>query len=130
MLLTPVFKKVNKYVLLVLALIIIGIGIYFNMDLRNRIYINTNLLIPFYITKYGFTSGDYYPLVPFLGVYVLGFIFGDYYFNVKGKPKGTLIYKNNIFTYFGKNTLIWYFLHQLILIALLSVFTLINLLFK
>lgn len=119
----------NNYILISIAIIIIGLGIYFDLDYQNRIFLNTNLFVPIYITRYGFASGVYYPLIPYLGVYILGFIFGNSYFNIKKNPKSTVIYKYNIFTYFGKNTLIWYFLPQLIIVIFLAVFTLVNLLF-
>ena len=129
MLLTPLFKKTNKYVLFVLAVFIIIVGFYFDHNPQNRIYVDTWILTPLYITRSGFFSADYYPLLPYMGLYILGFIFGNWYFNIKNHPKTTKNYKVNIFTYFGKNTLIWYFIHQLILIVFLIILTLINFIF-
>lgn len=126
MLLTPLFKRVNKIILLIIALLIIGTGIYLSI---NTIYLNTNLLAPFNLTKPTFTTGDYYPVLPFMGFYILGYIFGDWYFIQKKKPRVTNNYKNNILTYFGKNTLVWYFLHQIIVVVFLVIITLVNLLF-
>jgi len=129
MILTPLFKKTNRIVLLGVAIIIISLGIYFDINPNNRIYVNTWVLTPLYITSRGFYSADYYPLIPYMGFYLLGYIFGDWYFNIKKKPKRTKKYNENILTYFGKNTLVWYFIHQIVLIVFLIIFTLINLIF-
>lgn len=118
MLLTPLLKKTNKYILLVISVLIIGFGFYFS-----TVHVTTNIFMMFNLTAFGFTSADYYPLFPFLGFYILGYLFGDYYFNFKNNSKITEKYNDNIFTYFGRNTLIWYFLHQVILVVFLALFT-------
>lgn len=123
MLVTPLFKKVNRYVLLGIAIVIIGIGLYLN---ANSVIVNTNLLVPFNLTTLTFVSADYYPLLPYLGFYILGYIAGDWHFNIKRRPRTTSFYNANIITYFGKNTLVWYFLHQVLLIVFLIIFTLVN----
>lgn len=123
MLVTPLFKKINRYVLFTVAIVIIWVGYYFKVS---GFTVDTNLLVPFNLTSLTFTSADYYPLLPYLGFYILGYIAGDWYFNIKGKPRKTNFYNSNIITYFGKNTLVWYFLHQVLLILFLIIFTLIN----
>lgn len=123
MLLTPLMKKINRVILGVIAIVIIGLGFYFE-----TIRVNTNLLIIFNLIPFGFTTGDYYPLFPFLGFYIFGFIFGEYYFIKLNKPKATKKYNMNIFTYFGKNALVWYFVHQILLVVFLFIFTGINIL--
>lgn len=122
-LLTPLMKKINRVILGVLGIVIIGLGFYFE-DLR----VNTNLLIIFNLIPQGFATGDYYPLFPYLGFYIFGFIFGEYYFIKLNKPKVTKKYNMNIFTYFGKNALVWYFVHQVLIVIFLFLFTGINLL--
>lgn len=124
MLLTNIFRKINKYVLFVIAILIIGLGIYFD-----GLIVSTSLLIPFNIKPGFFVTADYYPILPYMGFYILGMLAGDWYFNILKKPKYSKNYNNNIFTYFGQNTLIWYFLHQVIIVVFLVLFTLINLIF-
>lgn len=124
MLLTPQFKKLDKRLLFMLAIIIIFLGFYFG-----QLKINTFWLIPFNITGFAFTTADYYPIFPYMGIYILGLLFGSWYFNKKKNIKSPKEYKMNIFTYFGKNALVWYFIHQAFLIVFLVLFTLINLIF-
>ena len=126
MLVTPLFKKINRNILIGIAILIISVGFYLTV---NNFTVNTNLLVPFNLTSLAFTSADYYPLLPYMGFYILGYVAGDYYFNIKKYPRKTNFYKQNIFTYFGKNTLAWYFIHQVLLVVFLIIFTLINILF-
>lgn len=81
---------------------------------------NTFLLVPFGILYKGFVSIDYYPLFPYLSVYIIGIIvYKSYYQNGK-----LLLLSSN--TWFGsavvlisKHSLLIYLLHQPILVGLM-----------
>lgn len=119
MLLSSLFSKVNKYVLLAISLLIIILGIAFS-----KVELNTNWFIIFNLKSSSFSTADYYPIFPFLGFYILGYLFGDYYFIKRNNLKVSINYKNNLLTYFGRNTLPWYFIHQIILFIVLGIITL------
>lgn len=127
MLLTPLLKKLPRIWLGLLGIVIIILGFYFEIK---SIRVDSVLLVPFNILPPTFATGDFYPILPYLGFYIFGVIYGEYYFKKLNKPRFTKKYKMNIFTYFGKNALVWYFIHQVILVVFLDLLTGIHILFK
>lgn len=75
-------------------------------------------LLPLGVVPAGFASLDYYPLLPWAGVILIGDWAGKYLYPV---PQSLLNYepKPNPFTYMGRHSLSIYLLHQPILLALL-----------
>ena len=75
----------------------------------------------------GFTSVDYFPLLPWFGVVLIGIYLGNMLY-----PKGRRVFelgetKNNIFralSFLGRNSLLIYLIHQPIIIGLLYLFVL------
>jgi len=83
---------------------------------------NTELLLPFGIKPAGFRSVDYFPMIPWFGVILIGYAIG-YWAYVKGtlKMKNEKLKKPIIssLTWPGRHALMCYMLHQPIIIALL-----------
>lgn len=124
MLLTPLFLKLNRYVLLVLSLAILVFGTLMELDVisfsspfidvLNRYY----LLVPFNIYGNNFSSGDYYPLIPYMGIYMMGIVVGK---KIYHERKSLFSKDLNIkpFNFLGRNALWLYFVHQIVLFGLL-----------
>jgi uncharacterized membrane protein len=66
-----------------------------------------------------FTSGDYYPLIPWIFAFLLGTSLTKYITNNK-MPKKFYSTRLRSFEFLGRNTLIIYLVHQPIFIAVLT----------
>ena len=69
MILSPVLKKLKNLLLLISA-----VGIAFATILLKKVLLNTSLLLPFGIMYKGFNSFDYYPLIPYISLFILGIL--------------------------------------------------------
>ncbi|WP_353893944.1 heparan-alpha-glucosaminide N-acetyltransferase [Proteinivorax hydrogeniformans] len=113
MLVSPLLHKLNKWILLVLSLIIIYLKAFVE-----SILLHTTLFVPLGIRNYGFSSIDYYPLVPYLGVFMLGvFIYKVYYY--KGKSLFNFSLENEFVTWTSQQSLKIYLIHQPIILAII-----------
>ncbi|MBR9682577.1 MAG: DUF1624 domain-containing protein [Candidatus Aenigmarchaeota archaeon] len=73
----------------------------------------------------GFASVDYFPILPWFGVVLIGIYLGNMFY-----PKGKRLFKLNerkdsiikLLSYLGRNSLLIYLIHQPILIGLLYLF--------
>ena len=113
--LIPVFLKYNKLNLIAGLSIIIS-GIYLQQQTFNFSYLFWLGIIP-----EDFSTFDYFPLVPWTGVLLLGVYYGRYIADKTANIK----FKNgysSIFTFLGKNSLIVYLIHQPVLVLLLIAF--------
>lgn len=111
MILSELLRKLNNWVLVFLAIIIA-------YNPFKNIVVSHPLLLPLGIKYPGFMSADYYPLVPYLSVFILGILaYKIYYYKKRSLLPFTLEHK--YITYISKNSLIIYLLHQPIIIALL-----------
>lgn len=114
MLLTPFLNKLNNYYLLMFGLLIIGC--YF---ITNTITVNHLWLLPFNIKPSTLSTLDYQPLIPRLGIYMIGMVIGRTIYKNKQS-----IFKKDIkiqpLNFFGKNTLWLYFVHQVVLFLVLA----------
>lgn len=121
MLLFNLLKKLNVIILMVLSALFIALGRIFS-----EIKVSFDYLFPLGIYSKNFFSSDYYPLIPWLGYFILGIVIGKIiYKNKKSIFKSDI--KDNIINYLGRKTLFIYLIHQPILIII--TFT-INLIFK
>ena len=111
MILFPLLKKINNYVLAAMA----GIIVYAEVHLTG-IVLNTSLLIPLGIRSRTFATADYYPLVPYLAVFILGILaYKLYYYKKQSLFKFSI--ENPIITAMSKSSLMIYVLHQPMFIA-------------
>jgi len=78
--------------------------------------VSHNFFLPFGLTSSTFASLDYYPLLPWYGVFLIGVAAGKTLYS----KKETLLAVNrnpNSITYLGRHSLLIYLIHQPILIA-------------
>lgn len=112
-----------RYLNLFFGIILILCGVI----LKNYIF-NFYWLIWLGFTPYTFYTVDYYPLLPWFGVVLVGLFLGNtFYPNYKRKiiiKDFSSIAPLRILTFLGRNSLIIYLLHQPILIGILYLFLL------
>lgn len=121
MILSPLLNRLKKWQMISIGII----SLLFGSFAANTI-VSTFLLLPFGLVYNNFSSMDYYPLFPYLSVYILGIlIFRIFYY------KGDSIFKTNynskVIQYISKNSLIIYLIHQPILLSMIYIFKFANL---
>lgn len=111
-------KRLNNVFIFAFAITAIIIGNYFK-----SMYVSTPYLFPFGLIQSNFTSMDYYPLFPWLGVFMLGILLGKTAYSQKKSvlpfQLSGLIY--DFISYLGRHSLIIYLLHQPIILSILWV---------
>ena len=113
MLCWPLFKKLPVWALASIgtALLLAGIAV------RN-VRVNTWLLVPLGLVPYGFASSDYFPLMPHLGIFLLGAVLGKTLYASKTTRFPKVNTENPVVRFFcfcGKHSLLVYLIHQPIL---------------
>lgn len=111
--LSPLFMKLGRKNL-VIGLALMFIGFYLNYPV-----INTHLLLPVGFVPANFAALDYFPLMPWLGVFLIGmFLGGELY--TKGKRRFKIGNPRiEIISLLGRHSLFIYLIHQpLLLLAL------------
>ena len=115
MILWPVFGRFPSSVLLIVSIVSIAAGV-----LLPRFPVNTPLLLWLGLMPTGFSSPDYFPLLPFFGFFLLGSIAGRRLY-----PNGQSLFptvSGKVFSFFarcGRHSLIIYLAHQPLLLLLL-----------
>jgi uncharacterized membrane protein len=118
MILYPLFKPMDKYMLVLVGTLVILVGNYFS-----GITVHNNFLFPIGLTSSTFTSSDYYPLFPWFGVFLYGAALGKFLYQEK-KSLFSFNIRDNILIYMGRHSLLIYVIHQPVIILVL------NLIFK
>lgn len=114
MLLYSLFQRINRYVLIVLGTAVIVLGNYVP-----RISVSYNYLFPLGIISSSFISSDYYPLIPWFGVFLYGIVLGKIlYFRKQSQFNFNL--GDNIISRVGQKTLLVYVVHQPITVLMLT----------
>ena len=87
------------------------------VQLPNALY-QSNLLSPFGFFNSSFQSADYFPLIPWLFMFLFGAVFGKY---AKEEKFSAFAYNSHskVLQFVGKNSLWFYLAHQLVLYAIL-----------
>jgi uncharacterized membrane protein len=113
MMLFPVLKKMNNLLLVVSAAVVAISGLIF----KNTVAA-TALLLPLGIRYRGFVTLDFYPLCPYLAVFILGILaYKNFYFARQSIfPFGI---ENKFIFFLSKNSLLIYLLHQPFIIAVI-----------
>lgn len=114
MLLAPMFKKMNIYLLLILATAIIAIGNYFS-----GFTLPQDFLFVFGLISSNFVSSDYYPLLPWMGIFLYGMAAGQALYSKKRSIFSFSIGDNPI-SKAGRHTLLYYLIHQPVIIVILT----------
>jgi uncharacterized membrane protein len=118
-----------------LLALFVGILIIILNKYISTLIVSNKFLIPIGIRYFGFSSVDYFPLVPWFGVSLIGSFLGNFFYNedfdFKSFSDFFLKKKDNFFfktlIILGQNSFIIYILHQPILYA---IFILISKIFK
>ncbi len=117
MLLWAPLRKLPTWLLGIFSALFIAAGLY----LGDHILVSFPYLVPLGFTYPGFSSSDYFPLLPYLGYFLLGAVAGRLLYAKKesllprANPKNPLI---ALLLFFGKHSLIIYLLHQPLLSGL------------
>ena len=113
-LLYPLLRKLNGYLLAIIGTMILIAG-----NLITKINVTYDYLFILGITSNRFISADYYPLIPWLGIFIYGIILGEILYNEK-KSIFRFQMKDNIIMWLGRNTLLIYIIHQPIIIFIIA----------
>ncbi len=111
MIIFPMLKRMNNILLFSSAAVIALAAIPLN-----NVLLETSLLLPFGIMYKGFTSFDYYPLSPYLSVFILGILSYKVYYHKK-QSLFKFSFENKGILMISNNSLAIYLLHQPIIIA-------------
>lgn len=102
-----------------------------NLGFESLVFMNLpDFLYQNYATAYlgfppaGFTSGDYYPLIPWFFLYMCGYFFWKY-FGGKVWLQKPLTFKVPVLSFLGRHSLLVYLLHQPICYAVVYFFCII-----
>ena len=110
----PVIKRLSIPALGVICAILLALGIWFS-----HITLPTNLLLVFGITKPSFATLDYFPLFPWLFVFIAGMNLGNKLYRNKAS-RIHFPYRFPVFSFCGRYSLWIYILHQPILLGVFS----------
>lgn len=94
-----------------LALAFLGLG-----QVLETLSTQSSMFIPFGITPSDFASLDYYPILPWTGVFLIGTLFGR---SIYKHPKSIFQVppRHGFINYLGRHALLIYLLHQPLLLA-------------
>jgi uncharacterized membrane protein len=115
MMLYPLFGKLKWYLLILVGTALISLGF-----LLDDIKVSFDYLFPFGITSLAFSSSDYYPLLPWMGIFLYGNALAKLLYAKKTSLFSFTI-KPNIISWLGRNTLLIYMLHQPVIIAIIYI---------
>jgi len=118
MILFPLFNGLNKYFIFIIATLIIIVGNFFS-----TLTVPFEYLFPIGLMSSSFTSSDYYPLLPWFGVFLYGVAFSKIIYREK-KSVFNFKVKDNPLLFMGRHTLAVYLIHQPLILLIL------NLIFK
>ncbi len=113
-------KKLDAIWLTILGTVIFTLG-----NTVKNITLDFDYLFIFGLTSDKFVSADYYPLIPWLGIFIYGIVIGKLLY----KEKKSIFNLNtefnmekNIISWLGRHTLPIYMIHQPVLILLIALF--------
>jgi uncharacterized membrane protein len=113
---TPLMSRLKGYQLVSLGTIVIAITAYIS-----GITLNHDYFFLVGITTNSFVSSDFYPLVPWYGLFLYGLAVGKYFYKSR-KSMVTYHPKENILTKAGRRTLVIYLIHQPIILVILELY--------
>lgn len=114
-LLYNIIQKAHPGLLSVLGTATIGTGFY----LQHTGITGNKFLIPLGLPGPDFTSVDYYPLIPWLGVFLYGMAAGKTLYKKKASLFPAAPLQHNIINTWGRHSLFIYLVHQPVILTLL-----------
>lgn len=114
MILYPLFKPMKGYLLILLATSIIIVG-----NIFAGITVHNELLFPIGLTTSTFSSSDYYPLLPWMGVFLYGVFAGRTLYSNRKSLFGFEMMDNPVMM-LGRHTLLVYIIHQPLILLFLE----------
>lgn len=121
MLLWPLLKRLPVPALAALGILLIGLGFYLEANIR----VDFLWLIPLGIRFPGFASADYFPLLPYLGFFLLGAVLGKTAYRGKTSLLPQVNSQAPVLRFLsgcGRHSLWIYLLHQPVLTVIFSLF--------
>ena len=112
-LLYPLFKQLNHPLMLLLGTVIILSGIFLD-----NIIMSNNWLAPLGLLSGNFYSVDYYPLIPWFGLFLYGVAGGQILYRDR-KSHFHFRPKNSVLSTLGTHSLFIYLIHQPVLLLFL-----------
>lgn len=113
MILSGIFKKLGNLTLLAAGALIIVVGYTIPLDNFSNDY-----LMMLGIRSQAFTSSDYYPLIPYLGIFLIGMVLGRILYSKK-KSLFNPLPCHRIISAAGRHTLLVYLIHQPVILLIL-----------
>ena len=113
MILWPLFKKMHPFSLISLSAVLVAIG-FVLMDMRG----SSIWLVPIGLVPYGFSSSDYFPILPHAGFFLFGAALGKLIYREQKSLLPKVNASNPILKFLqlcGRHSLWIYLLHQPIL---------------
>jgi len=111
MMIYPFLYNINSIVLLILSFISFYLGLFLK-----KITVNTFLFLPFGLYYKGFSSIDYFPVFPYISIYIIGIIIYKSFYK-----KGITLFKIKVgfIEYISQKSLVIYLIHQPILLGII-----------
>ncbi|MSR86954.1 DUF1624 domain-containing protein [Candidatus Peribacteria bacterium] len=121
-LLLPFFARLKGWNAVV-GIVMIGLGL--GLGLGSGMAAHTGLFLPFGIIPPDFTTVDYFPLIPWFGVVLIGYALGYFFYvghrsDILRPERPRWIHTIRWMTWPGHHALLIYLLHQPILLAILG----------
>ncbi|HHV59879.1 MAG TPA: DUF1624 domain-containing protein [Clostridiaceae bacterium] len=112
-LLYPLINKIPKNLIPLVGIIIIAAGVPVS-----KINVSHNFFAPLGLFNNKFYSSDYYPLIPYLGYFMIGIFLGKVLYKDK-KSLMPSIKRDNIINTAGRHSLLLYLVHQPLFILII-----------
>ena len=117
MILLPLFVQLRGLVLPM------GLGLILFSPWLERMHVDSELLLPLGVQPNFFTSVDYFPLLPWLGVILIGLVAGQKFYirDTRWREHSNLkALDSKLFTWPGRHSLMLYLIHQPIILLILT----------
>lgn len=112
-------KKATATTCLISGIIIAGLSAL--LPSAHRVLaINTNWLLPLGLHRPDFASFDYFPLIPWLGIFLIGAALGRWLYPSRKSLLGREL-SPNLFNWCGRHSLWIYLLHQPVILGILYI---------
>lgn len=104
---------VPNWAVLIFAVLIFIAGLF-----AGKIYVETKWLFWLGLTTKSYSALDFYPLLPWLGVFLFGYLFSSKFYKEYKSPFSKEWYRNDVLSFSGRHSLVIYVLHQPIVFLL------------